>query len=156
MIQTGEALPALSLPDQDGRERTFASLTGPQGLVLYFYPKDDTPGCTLEAQDFQRLLPRFREAGYEVAGVSRDGAASHCRFREKHGLAFPLLTDVDASFSSAVGAFGEKVLYGKKSVGMIRSTLVVGRDGTVRKAYPKVSAKGHAEAVLRFVEGAAS
>jgi len=156
MIGTGDRLPAFSLPDQDGRERTFATLSGPKGLVLYFYPKDDTPGCTLEATDFQRLLPRFRAAGYEVAGVSRDGAASHGRFREKHGLAFPLLTDADASFSSVVGAFGEKVLYGRKSVGMIRSTLVVDRDGTVRKSYPKVSAKGHAEAVLRFLEGGGS
>lgn len=156
MIGNGEPLPAFILPDQDGRERTLAGLSGPKGLVLYFYPKDDTPGCTLEAQDFQRLLPRFRAAGYEVAGVSRDGAPSHCRFREKYGLTFPLLTDADGSFSASVGAFGEKVLYGRKSVGMIRSTLVVDREGTVRKAYPKVSARGHAEAVLAFLEGAGS
>lgn len=156
MIGSGDPLPPFTLPDQDGRPRTLSSLTGPRGLVLYFYPKDDTPGCTLEAVAFQRLLPRFREAGFEVAGISRDGAAAHVRFRQKHGLTFPLLTDLDAAFSSSVGAFGEKVLYGRKSVGMIRSTLVVDLHGTVLKAYPKVSAKGHAEAVLRFLEGGAA
>ena len=152
MIESGENLPPLSLPDHDGRARTLEDLSGPRGLVLYFYPKDDTPGCTLEAQDFQRLLPRFRASGYEVAGVSKDGAASHCRFREKYDLAFPLLTDAEGSFSAAVGAFGEKVLYGRKSVGMIRSTLVVDRRGVVRKAFSNVSAKGHAEKVLAFLE----
>lgn len=148
-MNEGDKLPKLALPDQDGKTRTVADLSGPKGLVLYVYPKDDTPGCTVEAQDFRDLLPELREKGYEVAGVSRDTAASHCDFRDKYDLPFPLLTDEDARFLEAVGAYGEKTLYGKKSVGIIRSTVVVDPEGKVVRHYPNVRAKGHAERVLR-------
>lgn len=148
-MNEGDKLPKLALPDQDGKTRTVADLAGPKGLVLYVYPKDDTPGCTVEAKDFRDLLPELREKGYEVAGVSRDTAASHCDFRDKYDLTFPLLTDEDAQFLEAIGAYGEKTLYGKKSVGIIRSTVVVDPDGKVVRHYPNVRAKGHAERVLR-------
>lgn len=148
-MNEGDKLPELALPDQDGKTRTVADLAGPKGLVLYAYPKDDTPGCTVEAKDFRDLLPEFRDKGYEVAGVSPDAAASHCDFRATYDLTFPLLTDADAKFLERIGAYGEKTLYGKKSVGIIRSTVVLDPDGRVVRHYPNVRAKGHAERVLR-------
>ncbi len=152
-MDAGDSLPRFELPDQDGRNRTLADLAGPQGLVLYVYPKDDTPGCTVEATDFRDLAEELRAAGFEVAGVSRDSAASHCRFRDKHELAFPLLTDADASFLEQIGAYGEKTLYGRKSVGIIRSTVVVDPEGKVLRHYRNVRAKGHAVRVLRDLAG---
>lgn len=148
-METGEKIPALELPDQDGKTRTVADLAGPKGLVLYAYPKDDTPGCTIEAQDFRDRAGELRELGYEVAGISRDPADSHCQFIDKYGLNFPLLTDADASFLERIGAYGEKTMYGRTSKGIIRSTLVVDPEGRVVKHYPNVKAKGHAERVIR-------
>lgn len=148
-MEAGEKIPALELPDQDGKTRTVKDLAGPKGLVLYAYPKDDTPGCTIEAQDFRDRVGELRELGYEVAGISRDPAASHCKFIDKYGLNFPLLTDEDASFLETIGAYGEKKMYGRTSMGIIRSTVVVDPEGRVVKHYPKVKAKGHAERVVR-------
>ena len=148
-MKEGDKLPDLALPDQAGETRTVKDLAGPKGLILYVYPKDDTPGCTVEAKDFRDLLPEIREKGYEVAGISRDSAGSHCDFRDKYELTFPLLTDEDASFLEAIGAYGEKTLYGRKSVGIIRGTVVVDPEGTVLHHYPNVRAKGHAGRVLR-------
>lgn len=148
-MNEGDKLPALELPDQDGKIRTVADLAGPKGLILYAYPKDDTPGCTVEAKDFRDLLPEIREKGFEVAGVSRDPAGSHCDFRDKYQLTFPLLTDEDASFLETIGAYGEKTSYGRTSVGVIRGTVVVDPEGTVLRHYRNVRAKGHAERVLR-------
>lgn len=149
MIDAGDRFPAFSLPDQNGDPKTLHDLAGDAGLVLYVYPKDDTPGCTVEAQDFQRHLATFRDAGWEVAGLSRDSAASHCRFAEKYDLAFPLLTDHDAELLSAIGAHGEKTSYGRTSVGIIRSTFVIRRDGTVEQAQRNVRAKGHVDRLVR-------
>lgn len=148
-MEAGEKIPVLELPDQDGKARTVGDLAGPKGLVLYVYPKDDTPGCTVEAQDFRDRADDLRELGYEVAGISRDPAASHCDFIEKYGLTFPLLTDEDASFLEKIGAYGEKTMYGRTSKGIIRSTLVVDPAGRVIRHYPNVKAKGHAERVIR-------
>lgn len=148
-MKEGEKLPALELPDQDGTTRTVEDLAGPKGLVLYVYPKDDTPGCSVEAQDFRDRAGELRELGYEVAGVSRDPAASHCDFIAKYGLNFPLLTDEDASFLERIGAYGEKTMYGRTSKGVIRSTVVVDPEGRVVRHYPNVKAKGHAERVVR-------
>jgi peroxiredoxin Q/BCP len=153
MLEKGQQLPPFELPDQDGRKRTFAGLVGPKGLVLYFYPKDNTPGCTLEAQGFRDRLEEFRELGYNVAGVSRDSVQSHTAFIERHRLPFTLLSDAEGALSEATGAWGEKVLYGKRSVGMIRSTFVAGLDGTLLKVYPRVSAKGHVEKLLSDLKG---
>lgn len=148
-MEEGQKIPALELPDQDGKVRTLDDLSGPKGLVLYAYPKDDTPGCTIEAQDFRDRVSELRDLGYAVAGISRDSAHSHCKFIDKYGLTFPLLTDADASFLEAIGAYGEKTSYGRTSKGIIRSTVVVDPEGTVVKAYPNVKAKGHADRVIR-------
>lgn len=148
MLNAGQKLPALELPDENGDVRTFADLKGEKGLILYVYPKDDTPGCTLEAQDFRDRLAAFRERGYNVVGISKDSAASHCKFIGKYGLSFPLLTDAEGEFLAAIGGFGEKKLYGKVVVGIIRSTYVADALGKLVKVYPNVKAKGHAERVL--------
>lgn len=154
-MREGDVLPRFELPDQDGEPRRLDDLAGPEGLILYAYPKDDTPGCTVEARDFRDLLPKFRELGYEVAGVSRDDAASHCTFRDKHELTFPLLTDEDASFLERIGAYGEKSMYGRTVQGIIRSTVVAGREGRIVRHYANVRAKGHAGRVLRDLGGSA-
>ena len=153
MLTTGSKAPEISLPDQSGKVRALRDLSGPKGLVLYFYPKDNTPGCTLEAQGFRDRLEAFERAGFRVAGVSRDSAKSHCGFIEKHGLNFTLLSDAEGKLCEAFGAWGEKKNYGKTYMGIIRSTFVLGADGKLLKAYPKVSAKGHAEQVLKDLEG---
>lgn len=149
MPQEPTHLPPFSLPDEQGTVRSIADLAGPKGLVLYVYPKDDTPGCTVEAQDFRSLLPAFAEKGFTVAGVSKDSAASHCRFIEKFGLTFPLLTDADGTWLEAVGAYGEKNMYGKIVKGILRTTFVVDPEGNVLRVYRNVKAAGHAERVLR-------
>ena len=149
MIAEGQKLPDFRLPDQDGESRTFDSLKGEKGLVLYVYPKDNTPGCTVEAQDFRDRLAAFQAAGFNVVGLSKDSAASHCKFIEKHGLNFPLLTDADGSFLEAIGGWGEKKMYGRTSVGIIRSTYIADADGTLTQVYRNVRAKGHAERVLK-------
>lgn len=147
-METGSALPTLELPDESGTTRTVGDLAGERGLVLYAYPKDDTPGCTIEAQDFRDLVGDFRRAGFAIAGISMDDAASHCSFRDKYDLNFPLLTDPDGAFLRSIGAYGEKTLYGRKSEGVLRSTVVVDPAGTVLAHYPNVRAKGHAERLL--------
>lgn len=149
MIDVGDRLPELRLPDQDGKQRKLKDLAGPKGLVLYAYPKDETPGCTTEARDFRDLQEDFRDKGFAVAGVSRDSAASHCRFIAKNDLTFPLLTDEDASFLERIGAYGEKKLYGRTTQGVLRSTFVVDPQGKVLKVYRNVRAKGHAERVYQ-------
>ena len=117
-------------------------------VVVYFYPADDTPGCTKEACQFNDNLRAFSRAGVAVVGMSPDGAEAHARFRAKFGLRFPLLTDADHAVMERYGAWGEKTLYGKKSVGVIRSTFLVGADGKVRRAWYHVRADGHADKVL--------
>ncbi len=152
-MKEGSQLPAVSLPDENGQERTLEELSGERGLVLYAYPKDDTPGCTIEAKDFRDRLEAFRAAGFNVVGISRDAAKSHCKFIDKYGLTFPLLTDAEGSFLERIGALGEKKMFGRSILGVRRSTVVAGRDGKVLKSYPKVSAIGHAQRVLDDVRG---
>ena len=148
MLDTGDTFPSFSLPDQDGKNRTLGDLSGERGLILYVYPKDDTPGCTVEAQDFRGQLPALRAKGYEVAGISKDSAASHCQFIEKYELNFPLLSDEGGEFLAAVGSFGEKNMYGKMVTGILRSTFVIEKDGKLAKVYRNVRASGHAAKVL--------
>jgi len=148
MLEPGELLPELILQDETGAERRFADLARKKGLVIYLYPKDNTPGCTLEGQEFTALLPRFRRLGYEVVGLSKDSVASHCHFVEKQGLGVTLLSDPDGAFIQGIGAWGEKKMRGKSYQGILRTTVVVGADGRVLKVYPGVKAAGHAEAVL--------
>jgi peroxiredoxin Q/BCP len=149
-LQPGDPAPAFTLPDQDERPVSLADFAGRQ-VVVYFYPADDTPGCTKEACQFNDNLQAFERAGVAVVGISPDGAAKHQRFRAKHGLTFPLLTDADHAVMTAYGAYGEKTLYGKKTVGVIRSTFLVGPDGAVQRAWYHVRADGHAAKVLAEV-----
>ena len=146
-LEAGDVAPAFTLPDQDGKEVSLADFAG-RSLVVYFYPADDTPGCTKEACQFNDNLSAFSRAGVAVLGISPDGAAKHRKFREKYGLTFPLLSDPAHEVMAAYGAWGEKTMYGKKTVGTIRSTFLVGPDGAVRRAWYNVRADGHAAKVL--------
>ena len=120
-------------------------------FVVYFYPKDDTPGCTVEAQDFSKLLPEFQKLDVQVFGISKDDEASHTKFTEKCGLSVPLIADVDGEICNVFGAIGEKMNFGKKYVGIIRSTFVI-KNGEIVKRWASVTVKGHAEKVLEWVK----
>jgi peroxiredoxin Q/BCP len=147
MIEVGKKAPSFALASSDGGTVSLADHAGKR-VVLYFYPRDNTPGCTVEAQDFRDALPAFAKLDTVVLGVSGDSIASHCKFRDKYALTFPLLSDPDTKMMSSYGAYGDKVMYGKKMKGVIRSTVLIDTDGTVAKHWAKVSVKGHAAAVL--------
>jgi peroxiredoxin Q/BCP len=147
MIKEGTKAPAFTLESSEGEKVSLKDFKGKK-VVLYFYPKDDTPGCTIEAQAFRDSLPRLKRKNAVVLGVSRDSVASHCKFRDKYGLTFPLLSDPEGAVIQAYGAWGEKSLYGRKSLGIIRTTVVIDADGKVAKVFPKVKVAGHAEEVL--------
>ncbi len=151
MIEVGKKAPAFALESADGGKVKLADHAG-KVVVLYFYPRDNTPGCTLEAQDFTAALPALAKLGATVIGVSKDSIASHCRFRDKYKLKFPLLSDPEGKVLEAYGAWGDKVMYGKKMKGIIRSTFVIGKDGKIAKAWPKVSVKGHVDEVVEAVK----
>ena len=147
MLQTGAKLPALQLADDSGEVLSTSDLArGP--LVLYFYPKDDTPGCTNQATQFRDLFEAFEAKGASIVGVSRDSTASHRRFKEKYNLPFRLLADVNAQLCDAFGVIVEKNMYGKVSKGVQRSTFLFDPAGTLVHVWPKVSVDGHAEDVL--------
>ena len=147
MINEGDKVPALKTRLSDGTDLDLSSPGGP--LVLYFYPKDDTSGCTREAQDFTALAADFARAGARVVGLSRDPMKKHHKFIEKYGLKVPLASDEDGAISDAFGTWVEKSMYGRKYMGMERSTFLIGADGRVRKAWRKVKVPGHAEDVLK-------
>ena len=151
-IEVGKKAPAFTLESSDGGKVKLSDLAG-KVVVLYFYPRDHTPGCTVEAEGFRDAVPALKKHGAVVLGVSKDSIASHCKFRDKYQLTFPLLTDPDGKTMEAYGAWGEKVLYGKKSMGIIRSTVLIGADGKVLKHWPKVSVKGHVDDVLATLQG---
>jgi len=146
-LQTGDAAPAFTLPDQDGKPVDLTSYRG-RKLLVYFYPKDDTPGCTKEACQFNDALRGFEDVGVDVLGISADGADSHRRFRAKYGLGFALLSDGGHRVASQYGAYGEKLLYGKPTTGVIRSTFLIDEQGRVERAWYGVRADGHAAKVL--------
>jgi peroxiredoxin Q/BCP len=137
-ITEGRPAPALALEDASGRRVSLADFRG-RDVVVYFYPRDDTPGCTKEACGFRDLWKELQRAGVTVLGVSADAAESHRKFAAKYTLPFPLLSDHDRTVMTAWGAYGDKVLYGKKTKGVIRSTVWVGPDGSVRKHWKKVA-----------------
>jgi thioredoxin-dependent peroxiredoxin len=143
----GKPLPPFSLEDHLGHTVTPGTFKG-HWTVLYAYPRDLTPGCTTEACDFRDNWGRLQAAGALVYGISRDTAASHQKFGTKYELPFPLLSDPDKALLAPMGAFGKKVMYGKEMEGIIRSTLLIDPKGVVRHAWPKVSVKGHVDAVL--------
>ncbi len=147
MLKAGDKAPAFSLPSDDGKAVSSKDLKG-KTFVIYFYPKDSTPGCTREAIAFTEQKAAFDALGVTVLGVSKDSSASHNNFREKFSLRIPLLSDADLAVHKAFGAFGEKVMYGKKVTGVIRSTFIVDGSGTVTKVFPSVKVDGHAEKVL--------
>lgn len=146
-LTEGDVAPDFTLEGDDGKQHSLSDHRG-KSVVVYFYPRDSTPGCTVEAQDFARAKQQFARRGAVVFGVSRDSIASHCRFRDAHSLDFTLLSDPDAKVIARWGAWGEKNMYGNKSMGIIRTTVVVGPDGRVRRVFPKVKVAGHVEAVL--------
>ncbi|MDA8032929.1 MAG: peroxiredoxin [Actinomycetota bacterium] len=146
-LAAGDEAPAFTLPDQDDAACSLADYAG-QRVVVYFYPKDDTPGCTKEATQFSALEAAFAEAGTTVLGISPDAAASHRRFRERYGLTIRLLSDPGHETMAAYGAWGEKTMYGRTSLGVIRSTFLVGPDGRVVRSWYGVRADGHADKVL--------
>jgi peroxiredoxin Q/BCP len=145
-LEAGDPAPDFSLLDQDGERHKLADYRG-RTVVLYFYPRDDTPGCTAEACSFRDQEHALLAAGAVVLGVSTDDADSHRRFRAKHDLGFPLLVDEDTRVATAYGAWGDKVLYGRHFVGMIRSTFIIGPDGRLLRVWKRARAKGHGEVV---------
>ncbi|MBA8883917.1 peroxiredoxin [Dokdonella fugitiva] len=147
MPDIGKKVPRLKGVLHDGSTLALADLRG-QAVVVYFYPKDNTPGCTNEAHGFRDLYKQFRKAGCEIVGVSRDSSASHAKFRDKHALPFPLVADTDETWCNAFGVLGEKTLYGRKFVGVIRSTFLVDAEGTLVEEWRNVRVPGHAAAVL--------
>jgi peroxiredoxin Q/BCP len=147
MICEGDKAPAIDVTATDGSTISLASPGRP--FVLYFYPKDDTSGCTREAQDFTALAPDFAKVGVKIIGISRDAMKSHEKFIGKYDLAVPLASDEDGRISSAFGTWAEKSMYGRKYMGMERATYLIGADGKVLKAWRKVKVPNHAEDVLK-------
>jgi len=147
MPDIGERIPKLGGSTGSGDTLKLSDYAG-RWLVLYFYPKDNTPGCTTEAQTFRDLAPAFSALDAQIIGVSRDNAASHARFADKHDLPFPLIADTDETWCRAFDVIHEKVLYGKRHLGVVRSTFLIGPDGRVRQLWRNVRVPGHAQAVL--------
>jgi peroxiredoxin Q/BCP len=152
MIGEGDKAPAMEVTASDGSKLNLAAPGQP--LVLYFYPKDDTSGCTREAQDFTALAPDFATAGVKVVGVSRDPMKSHEKFIGKYGLTVPLISDEDGRISDAFGTWVEKSMYGRKYMGMERATYLIGADGRVLKEWRRVKVPKHAEEVLNAAKDA--
>lgn len=146
MLSEGDRAPDFSLPADDGSTVSLRALRG-RRVVLYFYPKDDTSGCTTEACEFRDAMPRFDAAGAVVLGVSPDSAASHVKFRQKYGLSFPLLADTDHAVAERYGVWKRKSMYGRSYMGIERTTFVIDATGVITHVFAKVKPKGHAEAV---------
>lgn len=153
MIGEGDKAPAIDLVLSDGGTLNLAAPRQP--LVLYFYPKDDTSGCTREAQDFTALASEFQKAGVKVVGVSRDPMKKHEKFIDKYSLSVPLASDEDGRISDAFGTWVQKSMYGRKYMGMERATYLIGADGRVLKAWHKVKVPGHAQEVLKAARDSA-
>jgi peroxiredoxin Q/BCP len=154
-LDAGSKAPKFDLESDSGDHLKLADFAG-QWLVLYFYPKDNTPGCTREAQDFtsKDTLAKLKKLGAAVVGVSKDSIKSHCTFRDKFALKFPLLSDPDLTVHKAYGAFGEKTMYGKKVEGVIRSTFLIGPDGKLARVWRSVKVDGHVAKVLEALQQA--
>lgn len=146
-LQAGDKAPAFSAADENGNIRTLSDYTGKK-LVLYFYPKDDTPGCTAEACDLRDNYQSFIAKGYEILGVSPDSGKKHQKFIAKHNLPFSLLADEDHSVAEAYGVWGEKSMYGRKYMGILRTTFVINENGILEQVIDKVDTKAHAAQIL--------
>jgi peroxiredoxin Q/BCP len=146
-LDVGDPMPDIALQTPDGGTVKPSDFRG-RKLVVFFYPKDDTPGCTVENKDFSALLPEFEAARTAVLGVSKDTPAKHAKFTAKHGLTAPLATDSDGGLSDALGVWGEKSLYGRLFMGMHRTTYLIAADGKIARVWRKVKVTGHAAEVL--------
>ncbi len=151
MIEAGQQAPDFSVPNQDGENISLSQFAGEKNVVLYFYPKDDTPGCTTEALDFTALIDDFEAADTVVLGVSKDTVAKHQKFIAKRELKVQLLSDESGELCEAYGVWGLKKFMGREFMGINRATFVIDKSGVVREVYPKVKVKGHADAVLQTV-----
>lgn len=151
MTDIGKKAPAFTLPDADGKKVSLKDFKG-QPLVVYFYPKDDTPGCTTEAKDFTALAAKFKKAGAAVIGISKDSVARHKKFADKHDLKVILLSDEDGEVCEKYGVWVEKSLYGRTYMGIERATFLVDGNGVIRQVWRKVKVKGHAQEVLDAVQ----
>jgi len=147
MLQVGDRMPYFELPDQQGKLVKSSDFAG-KPLVIYFYPKDDTPGCTKEACSFRDAFKEYQDRGVTVIGISADSPQAHGKFASKYELPFILLADKEKGVLNAFGAWGEKKMYGKSYEGIIRSTFVIDAQGTIKKVFPKVKPEGHAQEVL--------
>lgn len=147
MLKVGDKAPAFSLPSDTGEKIALKELKG-KPVVLYFYPKDDTSGCTVQACEFRDSWKEVKQSGAVVLGVSPDGVASHQKFKKKFSLPFPLLADEGHAVAEAYGAWGEKSMYGRKYQGILRTTFLIGGDGKIARVFEKVKPKGHAAEVL--------
>lgn len=152
MIEAGEMAPEFELESDSGRTLRLRDYRG-RRVILYFYPKDDTSGCTKEACGFRDTLPEFESRDAVILGLSPDGVASHRRFRDKYGLNFPLLADTDHAVAERYGAWGRKKMYGREFEGILRSTFVIGPDGRVERVYAKVKPASHARQLLADLAG---
>ena len=152
MLETGTQAPEFTLPDKDGNEKSLSDFRGKK-VVLYFYSKDNTSGCTRQAQAFAALYDEFKEVGAEVIGISKDSAASHARFAEKNSLPFVLLADPERKAIEAYGVWQEKKLYGKVSMGVVRTTFIIDENGVILKIMPKVKPDANAADALDFLKG---
>ena len=150
MIKEGNKAPDFSAADQNGNKIKLSSFKGKKNVVLYFYPKDMTPGCTTEACDFRDQFKKFKST--EIFGVSIDSPERHQKFIEKYDLPFTLISDVDQKVVNKYGVWQEKKLYGKTFMGIVRSTVIIDKSGVVRKIFPKVKVKGHIDEVLEALK----
>ena len=150
MLEVGTKAPEFTLPDKDGNPVSLTDFAGKK-VVLYFYPKDNTPGCTRQACAFAGAYEEFKKINVVVIGVSKDSAASHQKFAEKHGLPFILLSDPELTAIQAYGVWQEKKLYGKVSMGVVRSTFVINENGMIEKAMPKVKPDTNAAEILEYL-----
>lgn len=146
-LKIGDVAPLFEAQNQDGEIFSLASLRGGR-VILYFYPKDNTPGCTLEAKSLQEGLSELSEAGFTVVGVSPDSARSHCNFRAKHSLEFTLIADTDRAVAEAYGVYGEKKMMGRVVMGIRRTTFIIDPDGNIEKIFTKVNTKEHHKQIL--------
>jgi peroxiredoxin Q/BCP len=151
-LDAGAPAPSFDLESDSGKRVALSDFRG-KHLVFYFYPKDNTPGCTREAQSFTEAKKKLAALGASVVGVSKDSIKSHCGFRDKYALSFPLLSDPDLAVHKAYGAYGEKTMYGKKVLGTIRSTFLIGPDGKVIHVWRNVKVDGHVDAVIEALAG---
>ena len=152
MLNPGDKAPDFSLPDQHNTVVSLKDFKGKSEVILYFYPKDDTPGCTREACNFRDSLKRFKKKNAVILGISNDDTGSHGKFADKYGLPFSLLSDASKKVVEAYGVYKEKSMYGKKYMGIERTTFVIGVDGKIKKIFPKVKVDGHTEEVLAALE----